>query len=180
MITWEQLYDLLGIRDFIYFISSTQLQERLFGVKFIFAVFTMFFLGAVIYFMIVSSWLKYQFVEDVSEFFSWHAYGRREISRFWTKIKKKMDSGIESELKLAVIEADDFLVNMLEQAGYEGKDFGEIVNKAGKAALPNLDEVLAVHEERNSIVYDPGFKIDAEKIKKILSVYEVAINSAVS
>lgn len=174
---WEFLYNLLGIRDFIYFISSPAIQETLFPVKLVFIFFTIFFLSAVIYFMVNSSYLKYKFIEDVSEFISYQAYGLREIANRWKKIQNKTESGIESEYKLAVIEADDFLSEILEDRGFAGESFEELVNNAGRIILPNLDEILSAHEIRNSIVYEPDYKIDLDQIKKTLSIYESAIKN---
>jgi len=172
--TWESIYSLLGIRDFIYFISSPNLQDMLFPIKLVFAFFTMFFLSAIIYFLVNSSYLKYQFVEDVTEFISWQAYGLREITNRWNKIKKRAENGIEAEYKLALIEADDFLNEMLEERGFKGDNFEELVNNAGKIMLPEMEEILSAHEIRNAIVYNPDYKIDLEQVKKILSVYENA------
>ncbi|MBI3631590.1 MAG: hypothetical protein HY219_01860 [Candidatus Staskawiczbacteria bacterium] len=170
--TWESIYSFLGIKDFIYFISSPDLQDTLFPVKLIFVFFTMFFLAAVIYFMTNSSYLKYQFFEDITEFISWQAYGLREIANRWKKIQKRAESGAEAEYKLALIEADDFLREMLEDRGFTGKSFEELINNAGKIVLPNLDEILKAHEIRNSIVYNPDYKIDLDRVKKILLIYE--------
>jgi len=175
--SWEDLYNLLGIKEFIYFISSSQIQEMLLPVKLVFILFTLFFLAAVLYFMLNSSWLQYKFLEDTTEFFSWQAYGAKVIEKRWNKIKKRIESGLESEYKLAVIEADDFLMETLDERGYEGKDFQEAVSKASRLISGTLDQILAVHEVRNSIVYNPDFKLDAEQAKKILEVYESAINS---
>ena len=177
MVTWEQFYNLLGIKDFIYYISSPQIQDMLFPVKLVFVFFTMFFLAGVIYFMINSSWLQYKFLEDVTEFFSWQSYGLRTISKRWKKIKEKLDTGVEAEYKLAIIEADDFLGEMLEERGFLEKSFEESIKKAGKGALPNSEEILSAHETRNSIVYNPDFKVNAETSKNILSVYETAITN---
>lgn len=175
--TWEAVYNFLGIKDFIYFISSPQIQEMLFSVKMIFVAFAIFFLAGVIYFMLNSSWLQYKFLEDVTEFFSWQSYGTRETSKRWNKIKKRVESGLESEYKLAIIEAEDFLIEVLEERGYEGKDFEETVKKAGKLISSIEEEIVAAHEVRNSVVYDPDFKLDAERAKKTLNIYEQAINS---
>ena len=175
--TWEQFYNLLGIKDFIYFISSPQLQDMLFPVKLVFAFFALFFLAFVIYFMINSSWLQYKFLEDVTEFFSWQAYGLREVSKQWNKIKKKTESGLESDYKLAIIDADDLLVEVLDNRGYEGKDFNETIKKASGLITPILNDVLQAHEVRNSIVYDPNYKLSADQLKKVLSTYESAVNS---
>lgn len=174
---WEQLYILFGIKDFIYYISSPQLQDMLFPVKLVFAMFSVFFLIFVIYFMINSSWLQYKFLEDVSEFFSWKAYGTREMTKQWNRIKKRIESGAESDYKLAIIDADDLLAEVLDNSEYEGKDFNETIEKAGRLIAPILDNVLKAHEIRNSIVYNPGYKLTADKAKEVLNTYKSAINS---
>lgn len=173
---WIDLYNLLGIKDFIYFISDPRLQDYLFPVKLVFVTFAMFFLAFVIYFMINSSWLQYKFLEDVSEFFSWQSYGAREMSKQWNKIKKRAESGNESDYKLAIIDADDFLAEVLDNRGYDGKDFEETIKKTGKLIGPVFDEVLRAHDTRNSIVYDPDYKLSSELAKKVLDTYEAAIN----
>ncbi len=175
--TWEALYNYLGIRDFIYYISDPQLQDMLFSVKLVFVCFAMFFLAGVIYFMINSSWLQYKFLEDVTEFFSWQSYGLRSITKRWKKIKEKLGTEVEAEYKLAVIEADDFLAEMLEERGFLEENFEEAIKKAGKGMLPNIEEILSAHEVRNSVVYNPDFKVSAEMVKNILSVYETAITN---
>jgi len=175
--TWESLYDILYIKDFIYFISSSQLQEMLFPVKMVFIFCALFFLGAVIYFMINSSWLQYKFLEDVSEFFSWQAYGQRELSKQWDKIKKRTESKSDSDYKLAIIDADDFLAEVLDSRGYDGDNFEESINKAGKLIAPILDDVLRAHEIRNLVVYNPDYKLSADQAKKILNTYESAVNN---
>jgi len=175
--TWIDLYNFFGIKDFIFFISSPQLQDMLFPIRIVFIAFSIFFLAFVIYFMINSSWLHYKFLEDVSEFFSWQAYGAREMSRKWSKIKKRIESGTDSDCKLAVIDADDLLEEVLDNRGYEGKDFQETIEKAGRLVTPILDEILRAHEVRNAIVYNPDYKLTADQAKKILDTYESAINN---
>ena len=81
-----------------------------------------------------------------------------------------------SKLPIA-IDADDFFMEVLDNRGYEGKDFDELIAKAGKILGDNLNNVIMAHDVRNSIVYDPDYKLSAEQGKKILDIYEVAINS---
>ncbi len=175
--TWDQLYNLLHIKGFIYFISSPQLQDMLFPVKMIFVLFSLVFLYLVIYFMVNSSYLRYKFLEDVTEFFSWKSYGSRELSRRWGKIKKRTETLQETDFKLAIIDADDLLVEILESRGYNSKNVEDAIRKTGKLIMPNQEEVLRVHEVRNSIVYNPAFKLTGEVGKKTLDIYEQAINS---
>lgn len=175
--TWEYIYNLFGIKDFIYYISSSQIQDILFPVKVVFIFCAVFFLVFVIYFMLNSSWLQYKFLEDVTEFFSWQAYGQREMQKQWDRIKKRTESGAESDYKLAIIDADDFLAEVLDNRGYDGKDFEEIIKKVGKLIAPILNDVLKAHETRNSIVYNPDYKLLATEAQKILATYESAVNS---
>ena len=175
--SWLDLYNFFGIKDFIYFISAPQLQDELFPVKIVFIAFAIFFLVFVIYFMINSSWLQYKFLEDASEFFSWQAYGTREMSKRWDKIVKRTQSGTESDYKLAIIDADDLMAEVLDNRGYEGDNFQEVVAKAGKLLVQMQNDILAAHEVRNSIVYNPDFKLSADQAKKILDTYQSAINN---
>lgn len=175
--SWEDFYNFFGIKDFIYYISSPELQDALFPVKLVFVFFAMFFLAFVIYFMLNSSWLQYKFLEDVTEFFSWQAYGTRQISKQWSKVKKRTESGAESDYKLAIIDADDLLQEVLDNRGYEGKNFEEAINKAGKMISPILNDVLRAHEVRNSIVYNPDYKLPIDLAKKILDIYESVITN---
>ncbi|MCX6720056.1 MAG: hypothetical protein NTV36_03045, partial [Candidatus Staskawiczbacteria bacterium] len=123
------------------------------------------------------SWLQYKFLEDVTEFFSWQSYGAREMSKRWNKIKKRTESGVEADYKLAIIDADDLLEEVLDNRGYEGKDFEEAIQKASKLLLPVLSDILSAHEIRNSIVYNPDYKLSIDYAKKMLEIYESAINS---
>jgi hypothetical protein len=175
--SWEDLYNLLGIKNFIYFISSSELQDYLFPVKLIFVLFTAFFFAGVIYFMINSSWLQYKFLEDVTEFFSWQSYGMRAISKRLVKIRKKIESGVESDYKLSIIEADDFLVEILDEGGFGDDNFEVSIKKASNMLSGNIGEILSAHEVRNSIIYNPDFKISSDQTKKLLDVYESVINS---
>ncbi len=177
MIIWDQIYNYFGIRDFIYFISSPIIQDALFPIKIVFIFFTVFFFCAVMYFYINSSYIQYQFLQDVIEFFSKETYGLRKVTKSWKKIKKRMEMGSESELKLATIEADDFLYQILQDMGYQGETFEESIQDASKKILFNLQDILEAHTIRNSIVYEPDYKLDLEKAKKILSIYENTIKN---
>lgn len=177
LVDWDALYNSLGIRDFIYFISSPTLQEMLFPIKLVFIAFSGFFLFAVFYFYRNSSYLRQEFYQDVTEFLSWQSYGMRETVKRLKKIQKRIETGLESEFKLAIIEADDFLSQVLDEKGYKGETFEELVHSAGRVMFPNIDEILEAHKTRNSIVYDSDFRIDGETANKILFIYETAIKN---
>jgi hypothetical protein len=175
LIPWDYIYGLLGVRDFIYFISSPSIQEALLPVKIVFIFFTVAFFIAVIWFYMNSSYIQYKFLQDTVEFLSRDTYGLRKINNDWRKIRRRADSGSESELKLAIIDADDFLYQTLQEMDYKGDTFEDLITDAGKKVSAHLQEILDAHATRNSIVYEPNFKINAEAAKRILLVYENAI-----
>ena len=174
--TWQQIYNFLGITDFINFISNPAIQEALFWPKAVFISFAIFFLVAVIYFYFNSTYIQYQFLQDVWEFFSWQAYGMRDVNKRWNKIIKRTESGLENDYKLALMEADDFLQQALEGAGYEGENFEELIGNAS-AKVQDYEEILKAHNVRNFIVYDPNYKLDLSQAKKMILHYEKVIKS---
>ena len=179
MISWDYIYDYLGIKDFVYFISSPIIQEQLFPVKLVFIFFSVFFLCAVIWFYFNSSYIQYHFGQDVVEFFSAETYGLRKIDKSWKKIKRRLDSSSESEWKLAVIEADDFLYETMQDQEFGGDTFEDLVKSAGKKIPGGIDGVLEAHKVRNDIVYNPDYKINAETAQNMLLMYENAIKNIV-
>lgn len=177
MWTWQSIYSFLGITDFMNFISNPAIQDTLFPIKLVFILFTVFFFCAVIYFYVNSSYIQYQFLQDVTEFFSWQAYGLRSIDKQWKSIMKKTESGNEKDFKLAVIEADDFLNATLDERGFKGETLEELLGGAVKRMLPNFQEILDAHKIRDSIVFDPDYKLDIESAKRMLANYESAIKN---
>lgn len=175
--SWEQVYNFFGIKELIYFISDPRIQDMLFPVKLVFACFSTGMFILIIYFMMNSSWLQYKFLEDVTEFFAWQSYGLREVSRRLARIKKRTESGSDADYKLAIIDLDDFLNEVFDYRGYEGKTFEDSVKKAGRLIMPSQDEVIQAHQTRNSIVYNPNFNLSQDQAKKIMTIYESAINS---
>ncbi len=174
-IDWDLIYTTLGIKEFIYFISSPSIQQALFPIKMAFILFALFFLIAVIYFYINSSYLQYKFLQDTIEFISKETFGLNKVNKSWKKIKNRMASGTEADLKLAIIEADDYLYETLQDADFQGDTFEELIASAGKKTISNSEEILEAHAIRNAAVYEPDYKLDSDQAKRILSVYENTI-----
>lgn len=113
--------------------------------------------------------------EDIFEFFTYRSVGARKILKQWTKTKGRLETGLESEYKLAAIEADSTLDEVLKRMGYLGETLGERLEKINVAVLPNIEEVLGAHKIRNNIVHDPDFRLSSDEAKKAISIYEKAL-----
>jgi hypothetical protein len=111
-------------------------------------------------------------LQDLFEFLTYRPYGLRRIEKQWIKIMEKLETGKEAEYKLAVIEADSMLDNILEKMGYSGENLRDRLKHLTQATIPNLDTLLEAHKIRNNIVHDPDYRLSLEETKKVLAIYE--------
>lgn len=145
----------------------------LFNILFVFL--AAFFIIGIVYFLLKTDWLKRFFLKDLIEFLTSKPFEMRGVSREWQKIVDRLRKGLESEAKLAVIEADDLLKKILGKIGYEGETLGEKLKKVNKATLPNLDEVLEAHRIRSNITHDPSYRLTLDKAGEVLAAYKRAL-----
>jgi len=158
-------------------INLETLNIIIFILKIIIFLLTFVFLSGTIYFLLTSGWLERIFLIDLIEFLKFKPYVIPKAAKKWKKIIQRLESGAESEAKLAIIEADDLLNEILKRMGYEGETLGEKLKKVKKTILPNLDEVLEAHKIKSDIVYDPSFRLTLEQAQKILAIYERALSN---
>ena len=158
----------------ISFLFDPPMEGWLFLSRMAFLLVIMVLLGGIIFFIIKSSWLRYSIIYDTSEFLTYKPFGVKKIEKQWTGIRSRLDTGLESEYKLAVIETDNMMEDTLKRMGYAGETLGERLKALTVATLPNIEEVKAVHHIRNNIVHDPDYRLSLEETKNVLEVYEKA------
>jgi len=158
-------------------ISLEVLDFIIFFLKIFITILSLIFLFGVVYFLLRTEWAKRRFLLDLIEFFGFKPYGLPKVSKKWEKIVKRLEQGTESEAKLAIIEADDLLNEILEKMGYSGGSLGEKLKQSERTILPNLDEVLEARRIKSDIVYDPSFQLSFDQAKKILEIYERALSN---
>lgn len=173
--SWNNLYNISGMKAFVDFFNTPQIQNELLPVKIVFAFFTIFFLCAIMYFYVKSSYIYYHFLQGFPEFLSRQGGLSRDLDKRWKNIIKRAKSGAEGDYKFSIIEADQLLLEVLESKNYKGKSFEEKIANVGKKILANPEDIVKAHEVRDSIVHDADYKLDLEQARKMLSDYEVAI-----
>jgi len=144
----------------------------LFYLKIVFIVIAVLFLFGIILFLLKSSWLKRRFFEDWTEFFIYRPFGVKKTFKQWAKVLKRLDTGKEADYKLAVIEADGLLGDILEKMGYKGETMAKILEQLDATILPNIEQIWEVHKIRNNVVHDPDYELSLEQARKILGIYE--------
>ncbi|MDD5145889.1 MAG: hypothetical protein PHF44_03565 [Candidatus Pacebacteria bacterium] len=163
--------------QFNLFFNSPIFAYIIIGLKIIFITASAAMLGFIIYALITTLYLKRLFLWDWQEFFTFKPYGARHLARQWQKIMARLDTGLESEYKLAIIEGDSVLDDVLKIMGFAGETLGERLEKVTPAILSNLDAVSQAHATRNNIVHDPNYKLSLEEAQKTLGIYETALTN---
>ena len=160
------------ISSIIRFILYPELPGWFLLIKIIFLLVSLFFMGIIVFALIKTLWLKRIILWDMKEYLTYRHYGLPKTEKKWGKIKERLEIGTESEAKLAIIEADSFLNDILKVMGYVGETLGEKLNKLTTDVLMNLEEIKGVHEIHSNIIHDPSYRLDIEEAKRVLDVYE--------
>jgi len=145
----------MTIEQMISFVLNPTFSGWLLFFKILFIFFSLLFLGFIIFALLKTSWLKRLIIWDLQEFLTYRPFGVTKIVGKWQRIKKRLETGTESEAKLAIIEADSMLDGILDRMGFDGRTLGERLERLTAASLPNIEEVKQAHKIRNSIVHDP-------------------------
>lgn len=163
------------MNEIISFITSPEIAEILSVLKIIFIILSLLFIVGIIFLLLKNSWLKFRFLESFTEFFIYRPFGVKRTFKQWLKITKRLETGREADYKLALLEADNLLDEILNKIGYKGESLGEKLKQLDPGTLPNLEEVWQAHKVRNNIVHDPDYRLSLEKAKKVMGIYEQAL-----
>ena len=167
----------INLNAIISFLTSQDVQQNLFAVRIGFFVLAGIFLGTIIFILLRSHYLQWLLMQDVWQFFTFRPFGAKRITRIWNKILRRLATGLESEYKLAVIEADDVLDAALKRMGYAGETFEEKLEKLTSATLPDIEDVRKAHEIRNNIVHNPDYRLSFDEARSTLDIYAKAFSS---
>lgn len=166
----------MNAKDIIQWIVSPQFTGWLLAVKIVVSIVVLAMMGFIVFVLLKTTWLKRMVLWDLSEFLTYKPYyGTRKLAKQWTKIMARLESGLESEYKLAVIEADSLLVDVLQASGYAGETLADRLKQLTSIILSDVDGILDSHKIRDSIVHDPNYKLDSDEAKKTVSVFEKAL-----
>ncbi len=91
----------------------------------------------------------------------------------WLKVESHINSHTPSDWRLAIIEADIMLNDVLEKMGYQGDSIGEKLKGIKKEDMLNLDLAWDAHKVRNHIAHKGGeFDLDEREAKRVIGLYK--------
>jgi len=128
-------------------------------------------LGLSIYFIIKTEVIK----EPVENFFDVLGainISKRRTLKAWKQIQKRLRSDRMNDLKLAVLEADKILDEILRMAGYGGKNLDERLEEMSPDEFSNLEELKQVHKFKHRISNEPDLVITFNEAQIAVDIYK--------
>jgi len=160
----------ISIKDFIISINWMVVLDI---TKTIFVFFSILFLIGIVYVMIeINIFSK---IRRTLRIIIKARHFPKKIEKKWQKIDNKLKSDQESNLKLAVIEADKFFDNIFKNIGYMGKDMGGRLEKITSSQISNIDDIWSAHKIRNKIVHDMDYKLIPVDAQRAVKAFEQAL-----
>ncbi|OGI59770.1 hypothetical protein A3F19_01055 [Candidatus Nomurabacteria bacterium RIFCSPHIGHO2_12_FULL_37_29] len=91
----------------------------------------------------------------------------------WVKTLNYIFSEHPSDWKLAVIEADSMLEELIGQLGFKGETLGEKLKGANQGNFRNLTTAWEVHTIRNRIAHEGvAYELSQHEAKRVTALYE--------
>lgn len=163
-----------GSGDLINFLTNPPYPEYFLVLKIIFILAFLYFFVSLIYLIKNTHYLEWLILEPLRDSRTRKDYGMKKIDSEWNKIIKRLEGATEADYKLALIEADGMLDDVLKRIGYKGDSLGDRLKIVTSEIISNLDDVWKAHNVRSSIIRDPNYQLTLEETKKVLEIYEKA------
>ena len=93
----------------------------------------------------------------------------------WDKIKGRLKSENESEYKVAIIEADSLIDDLVRGMAYPGENMGERLDSMPEGQIESRQKLREAHEVRNRIIHEENFQVSREYAKDVLKKYEALL-----
>ena len=90
----------------------------------------------------------------------------------WASIKKDLESPDEARWRLAIINADSILDEVIKSIGYPGETMGERLKNIKPYQFPNLDDAWRAHKVRNFLAHDPTYKLSRLVAERTFEIYQ--------
>lgn len=91
----------------------------------------------------------------------------------WERVIQHINSTNAAEWRLAIIEADVMLEELLRVQNYHGDSIGEMLKSVEPSDMLTLDNAWEAHKVRNRIAHDGAeFELTERDARRVVSLYE--------
>lgn len=98
--------------------------------------------------------------------------GTVQASR-WAGVQEHILSDVQGNWKIAIIDADSMLEDLLDQLGFKGENLGEKLKGIDMEKYASLKDAWEAHLFRNQIAHEGiQFEVSQPEAKRIIAIYE--------
>lgn len=90
----------------------------------------------------------------------------------WDSIVRYMTSDHPNDWRIAILEADIILNEILNKAGYSGDTVADKLKQVEKSDFLTLENAWEAHKIRNKVVHDRDFVLSKKEAKRIMGLYQ--------
>jgi len=91
----------------------------------------------------------------------------------WQRVIDHLESDRSADWKLAILEADIMLADLLEASGYEGESIGEKLKKIEKSDFNTIEKAWEAHKVRNLIAHEGAdYVLTQHEAIRIIELYK--------
>lgn len=95
------------------------------------------------------------------------------LNEKWEQVLKLIESETPSDWKLAILEADIMLEEVLDKMGYDGETIGEKLKSVEPSDFETLDSAWEAHKIRNSVAHEGSdFLLNQREAKRTIGLYK--------
>lgn len=152
-----------------------------FWIKIIMAILILFFIGVIVYSIIRIFELLEVEDEELEHILHMHETNMKQAAESpvvrnlrWENARDKVFTDNPSDWKLAIIEADTVLDELLTERGYVGAGIGEKLKQAEMGGFKPVQKAWEAHKIRNDIAHDNGGGVEISKREaiRVIGLYE--------
>ncbi len=139
-------------------------------------------LSLFLFYVIGYSYIKLKKIEEEDEA-NFHSKRLKEamaephhdavLNKKWQQVQEHINSPNPSDWRLAILEADIMLGDILEKMGYQGDSIGDKLKGIEKSDFVTLDQAWEAHRTRNQIAHQGSdFQLNEREAKRIIDLYK--------
>lgn len=90
----------------------------------------------------------------------------------WSHILEQANSENPQNHRLAILEADIMLGELLDELGYRGETLADRMRQVPKANFDSIDLAWEAHRMRNRVAHEAGFALPSHEVRRIIGLYD--------
>lgn len=159
-------------QDTFGFLVSDKLQHDIFLIKILFIIFSAFCLAGVIYLYKKTGYLHLDQLETWDILKTYKDFGISKIQKQWKKIKQNFEKNDTVYWKLALLEAEKLIDEILVRMGLGPGTMDDRLSRASTDEIANIEDLKRARILCQDIARDPDYRLNKENAENTFGVFE--------